>query len=169
MAIGRFSGAVWSRTGHLCLYPPGPAPTTDAGQGVATVIHGFARFARQHAGPARLLIVGGASEVPEPAATPEIGRLQQIAGNEGVAEYVSFLGRRNRSILKAIYSAADVFVTLPWYEPFGITPLEAMACGIPVIGSDVGGIKFSVCDGTTGYLIPPHDQVDNQSVALLNI
>lgn len=126
-------------------------------KGVATVIRGFARFARQHAGSARLLIVGGASEVPDPAATPEIGRLQQIAGNEGVAEYVSFLGRRNRSILKAIYSAADVFVTLPWYEPFGITPLEAMACGIPVIGSDVGGIKFSVRDGTTGYLIPPHD------------
>jgi phosphoheptose isomerase len=48
-------------------------------------------------------------------------------------------------------------VTTPWYEPFGITPVEAMACGTPVIGSNVGGIKFTVRDGETGYLVPPDD------------
>ena len=48
-----------------------------------------------------------------------------------------------------------MFVTTPWYEPFGITPLEAMACGTPVIGASVGGIKHSVIDGVTGYLVPP--------------
>jgi len=50
-----------------------------------------------------------------------------------------------------------VFITTPWYEPFGITPIEAMACGTPVIGSNVGGIKFSVADGETGYLVAPND------------
>ncbi|MGN6181329.1 MAG: glycosyltransferase, partial [Mucilaginibacter sp.] len=48
-----------------------------------------------------------------------------------------------------------LFITTPWYEPFGITPLEAMACGTPVIGSNVGGIKYSVVDGVTGALVAP--------------
>jgi glycosyltransferase involved in cell wall biosynthesis len=59
--------------------------------------------------------------------------------------------------LKYYYSAADVFVTAPWYEPFGITPVEAMACGTPVIASNVGGLKFTVLDGETGFLAPPRD------------
>jgi len=50
-----------------------------------------------------------------------------------------------------------VFVTTPWYEPFGITPVEAMACGTPVVGANVGGIKFTVRDGETGYLVPAND------------
>jgi D-inositol-3-phosphate glycosyltransferase len=69
----------------------------------------------------------------------------------------TFVGRKNRRELKYYYSAADIFITTPWYEPFGITPLEAMACGTPVIGANVGGIKFSVVDGETGYLVPSGD------------
>ena len=62
-----------------------------------------------------------------------------------------------RESFKLDFSAADIFVTTPWYEPFGITPVEAMACGNPVIGSRVGGIKFSVREGQNGYLVPPND------------
>jgi phosphoheptose isomerase len=76
---------------------------------------------------------------------------------EGVADRVTFVGRRGRDSLKYFYSAADVFLTTPWYEPFGITPVESMACGTPVVGSNVGGIKFTVRDGETGYLVPPED------------
>src|SRR5207302_1705462 len=105
----------------------------------------------------RLLVVGGESRDPDPASTPEIGRLQAIAYEEGVADAVTFVGSRGRQELRYYYGAANVFVSTPWYEPFGITPVEAMACGTPVIGSAVGGIKTTVLDGETGYLVRPND------------
>jgi D-inositol-3-phosphate glycosyltransferase len=126
-------------------------------KGVDTVIRALGRLVRQHDLRPRLLIVGGASDVPDPNLTPEIGRLQEVVREEGVEELVTFVGRRGRETLKYYYSAADVFVTVPWYEPFGITPVEAMACATPVIGSNVGGIKYTVRDGETGYLVPPRD------------
>ncbi len=82
--------------------------------------------------------------------TPEIGWLQEIAREENILERVIFAGRRGRQELKYYYSAADVFISTPWYEPFGITPLEAMACGTPVIGANVGGIKHTVVDERNG-------------------
>ena len=126
-------------------------------KGIDMVIRGLARLHREHDIAARLLIVGGDSEEADPAVTPEIGRLQAIAVEENIADRVTFVGRRGREALKYYYSAADIFVTVPWYEPFGITPVEAMACGTPVVGSDVGGIKFTVRDGETGYLVPPNN------------
>jgi D-inositol-3-phosphate glycosyltransferase len=126
-------------------------------KGVDNAIRGVARLARAFGVRARLLVVGGNSDLPDARFTPEIGRLRAIAEDERVAERVTFTGRRSRELLKLYYSAADVFVTTPWYEPFGITPLEAMACSTPVVGAAVGGIKHSVLDGVTGYLVPPND------------
>ncbi len=107
--------------------------------------------------PVRLVIVGGETDIPDPRCCPEIARLQAIAEEKGVDSSVTFVGRRNRDALKYYYAAADIFITTPWYEPFGITPLEAMACGTPVIGSNVGGIKYSVINGKTGFLVPPNN------------
>jgi D-inositol-3-phosphate glycosyltransferase len=122
-------------------------------KGIDNVIRALAALKREHGIKARLLVVGGDSDTPDPLLTPEIGRLTQIAEREGAL--VTFTGSRPRAMLNYYYSAADVFVTTPWYEPFGITPLEAMACGTPVVGANVGGIKFTIKHGQTGYLVPP--------------
>ena len=125
-------------------------------KGVDTVIRGFARAAAS-LGDARLLIVGG--DGGDPALQPELVRLSGIAGEERVADRVTFAGARARDQLRLYYGAADVFVTTPWYEPFGITPLEAMACARPVIAAAVGGLKSTVVEGETGLLVPPKDPV----------
>jgi glycosyltransferase involved in cell wall biosynthesis len=115
------------------------------------------RLAAGNATMPRLLIVGGETEQPDPDATPEIGVLHALAAELGVPDQVRFVGRRQPDELYLWYAAADVAVTTPWYEPFGLTPLEAMACGVPVIGSRVGGIAFTIANGETGYLVPPRN------------
>ncbi|WP_427183979.1 glycosyltransferase [Bordetella bronchialis] len=126
-------------------------------KGVDNVIRALARLRTRHGIDARLCVVGGNSPTPSETATPELARLRAIAREEGVLPHVEFTGQRDRLQLRAYYCASDVFVTTPWYEPFGITPLEAMACGRPVVGSDTGGIRYSVLDGHTGWLVPPKD------------
>ena len=103
------------------------------------------------------MVVGGETVEPDPVATPEIGELQRLAAELGVSDSVRFIGKRQASELRYYYSAGDVVVTTPWYEPFGLTPLEAMACGRPVIGSAVGGITYTVKAGETGLLVPPRN------------
>ena len=125
-------------------------------KGIDNVIRAVSRLGAEGR-PWRLLVVGGDSVVPDEAQTPEIGRLREVARESGVEGRVTFVGRRDRHELHDYYQAADVFVTTPWYEPFGITPLESMACGTPVIGSSVGGIQHTVVDGLTGFLVPPND------------
>jgi len=121
-------------------------------KGVDNVIRAL-RFIRN----CKLIVVGGEKDPAHD--DPEMQRLKSLAAAEGVLHRIVFTGRKNRRQLKYYYSCADVFVTTPLYEPFGITPLEAMACGIPVIGSDVGGIKYSIENGVTGFLVPPRDPV----------
>jgi D-inositol-3-phosphate glycosyltransferase len=102
-----------------------------------------------------LLVVGGESRDPDARLTPELGELQRITADLGLTDRVTFVGKRRKDELRDYYSAGDVVVTTPWYEPFGLTPLEAMACGRPVIGANVGGIGFTVLHGRTGILVPP--------------
>lgn len=122
---------------------------------VRNVVMAVAILTRQYHLPARLLIVGGETVDPDPVATPEIGVLQQLATELGIADRVIFYGKRQSDMLRYFYCAGDVAVTTPWYEPFGLTPLEGQACGRPVIGSAVGGIPYTIQDGVTGLLVPP--------------
>ena len=128
-------------------------------KGVDNVIRALSVLVRRLGVPAELLVVGGSSDIADASVTPEIGRLRAVAAEAGVADRVTFTGRRSRDLLKLYYSAADVLVATPWYESFGMTSVEAMACGTPVVGARVGGIKYSVLDGRTGFLVPPNDPV----------
>ena len=128
-------------------------------KGVDNVIASLAQI-KVKSKPVRLVIVGGECEKLEEEKCPEYARLMNIAREQGVIEKIIFAGRKDRDRLRFYYAASDIFITTPWYEPFGITPLEAMACGTPVIGSNVGGIKYSVKDGETGLLINPHNPAE---------
>jgi D-inositol-3-phosphate glycosyltransferase len=104
-----------------------------------------------------LTVVGGETVEPDPVSTPEIGELQRLTAELGVADYVRFAGKHEPHALRYYYSAADVVVSTPWYEPFGLTALEAQACGRPIIGSAVGGLTYTIQDGKTGFLVPPRN------------
>ena len=125
-------------------------------KGVDNVIRAVGEM-KKYKNAVRLVIVGGEQDTPDPLQCPELARLQKLAADNGIESSVLFTGRKQREALKFYYAAADIFITTPWYEPFGITPIEAMACGTPVIGANVGGIKYTVEEGKTGFLVPPHN------------
>jgi D-inositol-3-phosphate glycosyltransferase len=87
----------------------------------------------------------------------EMIRLQELREELGIRDVVTFLGSKNQDTLQYYYSAAEMVVMPSDYESFGLVALEAMACGTPVIASDVGGLSFLVKDGRTGYRVPAGD------------
>jgi glycosyltransferase involved in cell wall biosynthesis len=103
---------------------------------------------------AELVVVGGPA-VEELGTDPEVQRLRAVAERLGVADRLVFTGSISRADVPAWVRSADVVLAVPWYEPFGITPLEAMATGRPVVATAVGGLVDSVVDGVTGDLVPP--------------
>ncbi|MFE0021119.1 glycosyltransferase [Amycolatopsis sp. NPDC059021] len=107
--------------------------------------------------PGTELVLAGGPEKGSLARDPEARRLRALAGRLGVGERVLMPGRVSRADMPALLRSADVVVCAPWHEPFGIVPLEAMACGIPVVAAAVGGLTDTVVDGVTGALVPPRD------------
>jgi type III pantothenate kinase len=105
---------------------------------------------------AELVIAGGPAraEVEQDA---EARRLMTVAKEVGVEDRVVFLGQVPHAEMPDVYRSVDVVLAIPWYEPFGITPLEAAASGRPLVGSAVGGLLDSVADGVTGRLVQPRD------------
>lgn len=87
----------------------------------------------------------------------EVERLRRLASTQEVGDLVVFRGQVPRAELPAILRSSVAVACVPWYEPFGIVALEAMACGVPVIAAAVGGLQDSVVDGVTGLHVPPGD------------
>jgi D-inositol-3-phosphate glycosyltransferase len=107
--------------------------------------------------PGAELHVAGGPDASELGADPEARRLRALAAELGVGDRVHLRGRVGRDAMPALIRSADVVVCAPWYEPFGIVPLEAMACGVPVVATAVGGQIDSVVHGVTGVHVPPRD------------
>ncbi|MFB4314229.1 glycosyltransferase [Actinomadura sp. 21ATH] len=123
-------------------------------KGVDTAIEALAQI------PGAELLVAGGPPRAELDADPEVIRLREIARGAGVAGRVEFLGRVGRADVPVLLRSADLVVTLPWYEPFGMVPLEAMACGVPVVATAVGGHLDSIVDAVTGVLVTPRRPVE---------
>jgi glycosyltransferase involved in cell wall biosynthesis len=118
-------------------------------KGIGNVIEALAFL------PGVELVVAGGPARHGLAGDPEVARLRALAAAHDVADRVTFVGSVARADVPALMGSADIVVAVPWYEPFGIVPVEAMACGRPVVGSAVGGLLDTVVPGLTGELVPP--------------
>ena len=105
------------------------------------------------------LVIAGGPPADRLDSDPEARRLRALAEELGVGHRVRLLGAVRHQDMPALYRSADVVACTPWYEPFGIVPLEAMACSVPVIANAVGGLTDTVVDDVTGRLVPPQDPV----------
>lgn len=120
---------------------------------------------------ARLLHLGGeikegaeragascrAADFASPAQGAEVARLEKLAGKLGIAERITFLGAKPQEALPLYYSAADLFALPSRYESFGMTAIEAAACGLPTLAFDVGGLSQAVSESVSGHLIAEGD------------
>lgn len=146
----RPTGPALPRTGRLRL---SAVSRLVARKGLADAVEALAQLTVAGV-DAELVVAGGPhrSRLDDDAHATE---LRTLADHRGVAARVHWLGGVDAATVAALHRSSDLFVAAPWYEPFGIAPVEAMGCGLPVVGTAVGGLLDTVVDGGTGLLVPP--------------
>ncbi len=128
-------------------------------KGVETLLRAMRLLRDRGAMPPHLClsIIGGDASHTAAEDTVELERLRALRQELGIGDVVAFLGKRDQDALNNYYASAHAVVVPSHYESFGMAALEAMACGTPVIASEVGGLAFLVRDGETGFHVPDRD------------
>ena len=142
-------------------------------KGIDTLIEAIALMRNQGVFKERSLylsVIGGDPEIDPDGMSAEMSRVQELRAQYGLNDLVTFLGKRSQDTLPYYYSAAEAVVVPSQYESFGMVALEAMACGTPVVASQVGGLAFLVQDGVTGFTVPTSDPASlaERLTALIN-
>ena len=135
----------------------------DTNKGLDFLIHAFARVAKV---TALALVIGGGSSRPEERERRVLAELKDIAAAQGIDDRVAFTGYVTDEDLPYFYRRARAFVLPSRFEPFGITALEAMACGTPVVATNRGGLARYLRDGYDALLVDPSD-ADELATAVL--
>ncbi|MBD2459733.1 glycosyltransferase family 1 protein [Oscillatoria sp. FACHB-1407] len=127
----------------------------DKRKGIETLVRAVGQSSLRGQANLKLMIAGGYT--PGQSDGIERDRIVGIVNELGLTDITHYPGRLDVE-LPIYYAAADVVVVPSHYEPFGLVPIEAMACRTPVVASNVGGLQFTIVNEVTGLLVPPKDE-----------
>tara|TARA_R110000823_G_scaffold210224_15_gene340611 strand:+ start:890 stop:1972 length:1083 start_codon:yes stop_codon:yes gene_type:complete len=134
------------------------ARNLEALYGIDTALQAFAIARARHAG-LRLMIAGSG---------PQRAELEHLAQRLDIADSVTFLGRLDRPAIVALYHAADAMLNPSRVDNMPNSVLEALACGVPVVSTNVGGVPYIVREGETALLVEM-DQPEAMATAMLRL
>ena len=124
-------------------------------KGLMTIIEAFASLNKSYDSLLRLIVIGGGKKGSELSYNHEANRVKAAVESHGLTEKIVFLGSKEQKVLKDYYSAADMLIVPSLYESFGLVVVEALACGTPVLVSNVGKMKTIVREGKNGFSFVP--------------